>query len=242
MLFNFETEKNLQKKKETKPPRKVFVDLGANCGNTYLKRKEQFDKEGGWEVYLWEPSPQMYTFFLNDLAKQNPDIHILPYAAGIVHKKELPLYIHAGQEDVSDKSQFLDKGKCNPNKVKNPSGATTLYSNAKNAGKPVMVEQLDFPKWLAEQKLRIGVDSFIFKIDIEGAELEIMDVLLSTGTNAKDDDDSSICVAELIEMEFHKRIFKEGSEEYAKHEKFEENFFADFEKKCGRKPNFHSLS
>ena len=64
-------------------PRKVFVDLGANCGNTYLQRKKMFDAEGDWEIYLWEPSPQMHTFFLDDLARSNPDIVVVPYAAGI---------------------------------------------------------------------------------------------------------------------------------------------------------------
>lgn len=213
------------------------MDLGANCGNTFLQRKRQFDEEGGWEVFLWEPSPQMHTFFLNDLAKQNPDITTLPFAAGAVDKKDLPLFIHSGQEAVTKKSQFRDGGKCDPTSPYNPSGGSTLFESANVAGKSVFIEQLDFPKWLAENELRVGIDRFIFKIDIEGAELEIMEVLMST-----DNDDSSICVAEIIEMEFHKGIFSVGTENFVKHEKFEENFFSDFEKKCGRKPNFHKLS
>jgi len=58
---------------ESTKPRKVFVDLGANCGNTYYKHRQEHKEDADeWEVYLWEPSPQMYDFFLNDLKKRVP--------------------------------------------------------------------------------------------------------------------------------------------------------------------------
>jgi FkbM family methyltransferase len=224
--------------RERKENRKIFVDLGANCGNTYLKRKKLFDTDEGppWEVYLWEPSPQMHKFFLNDLARENPSIVILPYAAGVDSKKELQLYVHKGQEHVTDLKQFRDKGSCSPNSPYNPSGGSTIFQQAKVAGDSVTIQQLNFPKWLAQMKINEG-DRFIFKIDIEGAELDIMDQMLS-----KKIKDSSICMAEVIEMEFHKNIFEKWSKEFVQHEEFENNFENRFLEKCGRQPNLVKLS
>jgi FkbM family methyltransferase len=222
------------------PPRKVFVDLGANCGNTYLKRRNKFEKEGGWEIYLWEPSPQMHEFFLNDLANQNPSIAVLPYAAGVGQNTTIQLYVHKGQERVTQKKQFRDGGKCNPRSPYNPSGGSTIFGNAKVAGKPVDVQKVNFPEWLERVGLglRPGVDQFLFKIDIEGAEVEIMEELLSPPLRP----DAPVCAAEHIEMEFHKGIFKEGTDDYKRHEKFEEDFMTMFEAKCGRLPKLRKLA
>jgi hypothetical protein len=88
----------------------MFIDLGANCGNSYLAHREEFSADADeWEAYRWEPSPQMHHFFLNDLSRKFPNVRILPYAAG-VRDEELRLYIHKGQEDVYEKEQFRDKG------------------------------------------------------------------------------------------------------------------------------------
>jgi FkbM family methyltransferase len=213
--------------------RKIYIDLGANCGNTYLQRKAQMDDEG-WEVYLWEPSPQMFTFFLDDLAKQNPGIRILPYAAS-VKTEELLLYLHKGQEHVNDKSQFRDQGKCNPKSPYNPSGGSSVFPQALVAGDAVSIQALDFPKWLEQMDIRAG-DQIILKIDIEGAEIDILDKMLS-----KEEKDATICLTEVIEMEFHKRIFITGSELYLQHEEFENSFARRFEEKCFRKVNFKEL-
>lgn len=216
--------------KHRQPPkqRKVFVDLGANCGNTYLKHKRDVmgESEGEWEVYLWEPSPQMHEFFLNDLAKEHPNITVLPYAAS-VRNETLQLYVHRGQEDVKEKSQFRDHGKCDPASPYNPSGGTTLFKEAEAAGRPVPIAAVDFPAWLTSLRLRPG-DRFILKLDIEGAELEILERMLAAVA------DNSLCLTEHIAIEFHKQIFKEGTALYARHKAFQDAFRARFKGKCGR--------
>ena len=100
------------------------------------------------------------------------------------------------------------------------------------------VKSVDFPTWLEGLALTVGVDQFHFKVDIEGAELAIMEALLSPPSNP----DAPICAAEPIEMEFHKEIFQKGTEDYEKHEKFENNFATMFEAKCGRPPTLIKLS
>ena len=61
------------------------------------------------------------------------------------------------------------------------------------------VQKVNFPDWLERVGLglRPGVDQFLFKIDFEGAELEIMEELLSPPLRH----DDPICAAELIEMD-----------------------------------------
>lgn len=183
--------------------RKVFVDLGANYGNTYLQRKEQLDSDR-WEVYLWEPSPQMHEFFLDKLAevnRGNANFHILPYAAG-VRDGEIELFVHRGQEHVKNKTKFRDGGRCDPKSPYNLSGGTTIFKEAKVAGDSVSVGMRNFPKWLDGLNLKRGEDNeFIFKIDIEGAELDILEKMLAPNSN------DNICLADKIEMEFHKQIF-----------------------------------
>lgn len=225
-------------------PRKVFVDLGANCGNTYLQRKKMFDAEGDWEIYLWEPSPQMHTFFLDDLARSNPDIVVVPYAAGI-QEGTIPLYVHKGQEDIQKKELFKDGGRCDPTSSFNPSGGTTTFGNAKVAGKSVQVQVVDFPAWLNQMGLdrRLFGDRLILKIDIEGAELAIMEELLKLPPNGKGESNSSnICASEVIEMEFHKFIFQKNTEDYKIHEAFERTFSEKWEARCGSPPNLKKLS
>jgi hypothetical protein len=91
--------------------RKVFVDLGANCGNSYLRLKNEglVGSGGDWEEYLWEANPQMIKFFLNDLQKKDPQVTVVA-AAAATFEGEVKFYLTAGQEDVNDKSQFFDKG------------------------------------------------------------------------------------------------------------------------------------
>ena len=63
----------------------LFIDVGANCGNSYWKIKNDpnnqvLDSEN-WETYLWECNPQMNKFFLRELADSDPSIHLIEKAA-----------------------------------------------------------------------------------------------------------------------------------------------------------------
>ena len=181
----------------------------------------------------------MHTFFLNDLSKKysrtnGNQLYIIPYAAG-VRNETLRLHIHEGQEDVTKKEQFRDGGKCDPSSPYNPSGGSTIFDQAKVAGQSVPIQSLDFPKWLSSLHISRN-DTFILKIDIEGAELEILDKMLT------DTSDTNICHANLIKMEFHKEIFNKGTYMYMKHEAFEKAFPIGFKEKCGRDVNFQRLS
>ncbi|KAL7564240.1 hypothetical protein ACA910_012267 [Epithemia clementina (nom. ined.)] len=213
-------------------PRKVFVDLGANCGNSFLKllKSKRDALTYDWEAYLWEPSPQMMQFFLNDdFVKTYPQVTIIPKAAG-ARDETLQLYYNKGQENVSDKSQFKDKGVCDPKSIQNPSGGTSLLKESKAVGTvSVAVPVVDFAKWLKNLGLQQeNGDRLLLKIDVEGAELEILDRLLS-------DEFDDICLAEKINIEWHEGLFPKRSPLHVKHQEFKKSFTVRLQKKCNRK-------
>jgi len=243
----------------------VFIDVGANCGNSYWKLKDDpksgvLDPDEDWEVYLWECNPQMNEFFLRELAASNPSIHLIEKAASTVDGS-LTFYLTRGQEDIRDKSEFSEKGVCDPKSPYSPSGASTVYGTAKRAGKSITVESVNFLRWfddlvLAAEATRSGrgssattttksasggkdgggnendamkANKVVLKIDAEGAEKDVLEAMVSEGASG------AICRVDMLWMEYHYAIFKEGTEEYAIHRKFKEDFPVNFEKKCGRK-------
>ena len=108
-----------------------------------------------------------------------------------------------------------------------------MYGSAKRAGKSTTVPTADFLVW--HKSLNLQPDSIVhMKIDIEGAELGILEKFL-------DEDTNQICYWQSFWYEYHKDIFEQGTEEYLLHEKFEQEFPGRFEEKCGRKlwPNNH---
>ncbi|KAL7564241.1 hypothetical protein ACA910_012268 [Epithemia clementina (nom. ined.)] len=214
-----------------KNPRKVFVDLGANCGNSFLKllNSERGGLSSDWEAYLWEPNPQLLRFFLNgNFVKTYPQVTIIPRAAG-ARDETLQLYYTKGQELVSDKSQFADKGVCDPKSFRNPSGGTSLLKESNAVGTAsVKVPVVDFAKWLKNLGLqKENGDRLLLKIDVEGAELELLDRLLL-------DEFDDICLAEKISIEWHAALFPQGSPLFSKHENYKKSFKARLDKKCQR--------
>mmetsp|Transcript_3776 Transcript_3776/g.5459 ORF Transcript_3776/g.5459 Transcript_3776/m.5459 type:complete len:275 (-) Transcript_3776:136-960(-) len=219
---------------KTGKPRKVFVDLGANCGNSYYRhRKAHKDDADDWEVYLWEPSPQMHHFYLNDLKEEYPSVNIIPYAAS-VKDGEMELFVHEGQEHVTEKTQFRMQGECKAESRYNPSGGTTLFAGAKVAGDPVSVKVVNFPMWLKKLNLNED-DKFILKLDIEAAEFEILEQMLW------DKDDNNLCLTELIQVEFHPSIVERDASLHSKYMTFDKDFPSIFKQKCGRNVNLEQL-
>ncbi len=160
-------------------------------------------------------------------------MNIIPHAAGI-KDGQLKLFIHSGQENVTEKSEFKNGGRCKAESLTNPSGGTTIYKDADAAGMPVSVKVVNFPNWLKGLNIK-SEDSFILKIDIEGAEYEILDQLLSI------DDDNDICFTDLMKIEFHPNIATNATELDSSYETFGDEFPKLFRKKCGRSVNLELL-
>lgn len=214
-------------------PRKIFIDLGANCGNTYWRMKSNLTQSSertlsspDWEAYLFECNPQMIQWFLNDLianeTKANRNVQLIPKAAATFNG-EISFYLTAGQDSIDS----MPNTQCDPHSVYNPSGASSIYGTAKRAGTKVTVPAIDFLEW--HKSLQLQPDDIVhIKMDIEGAELDILETFLEK------DPTNQICYWELFWNEYHKEIFQRNTPEYIQHEKFENTFPQRFEQKCNR--------
>jgi FkbM family methyltransferase len=176
-----------------------------------------------WETYLWECNPQLIKWYLNDLVKKEPNVQLIPHAAS-TSNGELSFYLTAGQESAAKNE--LPNAECDPNSQYNPGGASTFYGNAKRAGEKITVATIDFLAWHKALNLQPN-DIVHMKMDIEGAELGIVQAFLADDTN-------QICYWQAFWNEYHKEIFEQGTADYLAHEKFERDFPQQFAQKCGR--------
>jgi len=217
--------------------RKIYIDLGVNCGNSYYRFK--LGKEIGssttlsspdWETYLWEANPQMIDWYLNDLVEKETTegrkVELIPKAAS-TQNGSISFFLTKGQGSGTNKDN-VPNADCDPNSPYNPSGASTIYGNAGRAGEEVKVPAVDFLAWFKSLELQAG-DIVHLKADIEGAEVDIIEAFLADDTN-------QICFWTQFWTEYHASIFPKDSTEYKRHLQFAETFPRRFEEKCGRMP------
>ena len=130
----------------------TFIDLGANLGEYSVMMAERAGK-----VIAFEPDPWTY-----QKLKQRVDniekIHTINAAAG-VEDGHITLYRHEGFGRDPD--------------LHSQGSSTFLSKNDINSSDAHMVKQIDFVRYLRELDEEIGV----LKIDIEGAEVELLEVL-----------------------------------------------------------------
>jgi FkbM family methyltransferase len=224
----------------TRKQRKIFIDLGVNCGNSYHLFKEggvvgsrttlTFGGAESWEAYLWEANPQMIDLYLKDLVAAEQakglNVYLIDKAAGTKDNQTISFFLTAGQELGTPKEK-LPNPNCDPHSPYNPSGASSIYGTALRAGQEIKVETIDFLRWFKNLQLQAH-DIVHIKMDIEGAELDIIEQFL------QDDDTNQICFWSQFWTEYHKTIFPIGSIEYERHAQFEKTFPLRFEEKCGR--------
>jgi len=225
-----------------RPKRLVFIDLGANCGNSYKRLKNRkFLDSPDWEIWLWEANPQMIKWYLTDLAKTDPRIRVVDNAAWI-EEKVMQFFLTRGQEDVTEIQQFKAH-KCKGGSHYQPSGASSLFSgkgdggthdaarrvNKYRAGKPVDVQAIDFNKWMRDLKLQ-PQDQVVLKIDIEGAEIPLLKHML--------DDGDEICLVDHFFVEWHSWLLTDGKARQET-ETFENDLInKTITRKCGATPEF----
>jgi FkbM family methyltransferase len=145
--------------------KRIYIDLGANCGNSYALFKDRID-----EAHLFEPQPAVFDEWLKPLAASTPGVHI--YWAAISDSD--------GQVDL-----FVDG--FYPSKICTfhqgyPHGASSVIE--KNAGPgstKINVKSIDIALFLYKLLAEQGVSKpyLIVKIDIEGMETRILNRLRS---------------------------------------------------------------
>lgn len=165
---------------DTRPEgRFVFIDGGAHRGETIKTfKKSTLYSEHRWNIYSFECNPQVLEI-LRERFSQSDDVEIINKAMWI-HSQGLEFY--------------FAKSTLEGNVVKN------LHTPRER--KSTHVESIDFGDWLKEN-FKIE-DTIHVKLDIEGAEYEILDKMFRDG---------SIRYVDKFYIEFHSAIMKDITEE-----------------------------
>jgi len=158
---------------------KVFIDCGANLGQGLLEfnKKFKFINNDEWEVHSFEPNPDIELNF--DNAKNVTGYQkaiwteesTLKFARGVrTNKYDGPNGIGASGEP----GELTSVGsRIKNDKIENVDGKGNRLENF------VSIEAIDFSKFLEQFK---DYDQVIVKMDIEGAEYDVLRHLMKEGT------------------------------------------------------------
>lgn len=144
----------------------VYIDVGANIGDTIRQFRNwkslAYDSDIKWEMYAFDPDPRMADYW-----KKRPekDTTFINKAA----------WLYNGQAVFISANDPL---------------SSTLMSEKEVEGTELIVECIDFSKWLR----RFENDHVILKVDIEGAELPLLTRMIEGGTDH---------IPQLTLVEFH---------------------------------------
>lgn len=151
--------------------RGVLIDLGANCGNSYMIFKKQFlRRREHFEYYLFEPNPYLIDSYLSELVKRERGVSLIE-AAGWTQDGTTDFYLDSNES----------KKECDPDSNRNPRGASSIFKDKYHprSGKKITVLTIDMNKWMLENVR--PEDYCVLKIDIEGAEYELLRHLMVHG-------------------------------------------------------------
>ena len=136
---------------------KIFIDCGANdCHQQY-----DIDYIKGFKIIAFEPNPKFKNSF-----DGRPDIVFYPYAVWIKNSK-LDFYV----EETSIGCSLL------PSKIEKDSGMTQQQKD-KSLNNPIKVESIDLAEYITSTYNK--EDLIIIRMDIEGAEYEVIKHLINT--------------------------------------------------------------
>lgn len=174
--------------KRTKAARQIYIDCGANTGQVL---KSFIEKNPSLECHIFEPQPELEGQ-LTSLIENHKDTSITYYKKAVWTKDETLNFYLATEWEENHKG-----------------GSTLLDNHTNNLSKvdyehPVDVEAIDFDHWLKNSLHPSTNDYIILKMDIEGAEYEVLSKLVESG--------SIDYISELI-VEFHHQMIETISEE-----------------------------
>ena len=136
--------------------RKVFLDCGGFNGSSIRKFLNETENSSDYDLVTFEPNPTFYRSY-----SKFGDNHTLIPAAVWIQEGELEFYL---DEIDGDGSSVLKE-------------KTTGHLNKTF---PLRVPSVDFSNWLKENVSTN--DEVYLKLDIEGAEYEVLDKMFSDGT------------------------------------------------------------
>ena len=151
--------------------RRIFLDCGAHKATSVRKFRNEYPNAEEYEIISFECNPKF-----KDILDNTEDI---------------TFYNKAVWVEDSKANFYLGKG----------SSSSLIYGKTRGRldfDNPIEVETIDFNKWIIENLSKD--DYIILKMDIEGAEYEVLNKMLNN---------SSIGYINKLYIEFHgSRVFK----------------------------------
>lgn len=141
--------------------RKLFVDCGSNTGRVFQKF---YNKRKGFEFFLFEPQPELRSMLQETISKLNTE------KISFFNKA---VWVKNGKVDLFLATQWGPNYK---------GGSTVVQKHNKNHckvdyEKPISVESIDFANWLINDLKIEKNDYLVIKMDIEGAEYDVLEQL-----------------------------------------------------------------
>ena len=150
--------------------RKIFIDCGFNRGRATSSFPNREEYEDGFEYFAFEP-------MVDSIFKKKNFSEKFPYVF------------------LSKKAVWIEDGEMtffkNPRRKYQASG---LFENKVGESEDVNVETINFPQWLMDNFDK--EDKIIVKMDIEGAEYDVIPQMIKDG---------SIHMIDTLYIEMHKR-------------------------------------
>jgi FkbM family methyltransferase len=174
--------------------KKIFIDCGTHFGQGIRAFRKKYKMDDSWEIFTWEANPYTYKKFLNsDLYK---NVKITSFNSAVSSYEGV---ITLNVETVKNKNEDVEDNTGQGSSIIPIDQWTAV--NQKHKG--VFLEKLEIPcidisQWLKEN---CSFDDFVvIKLDVEGAEYNILEKILKDTTASLIDD---------IYIEWHNRFFSD---------------------------------
>tara|TARA_R110000737_G_scaffold12093_1_gene28028 strand:+ start:1525 stop:2103 length:579 start_codon:yes stop_codon:yes gene_type:complete len=151
--------------------KKVFLDCGSNMGQGLHSIYNSQGMDYAWHIYCFEIMEEVSSLLEErDLFKSHPNIQLIKKAVW-VEDGTLPLTLdhEKGISDFGGATNIMGDNWIQPNYLKHE-----IVKNARE------VETINFSKFLSDNFTKD--DFLVVKLDIEGAEYEVLEKLIADNT------------------------------------------------------------
>lgn len=153
--------------------RLLYLDLGANAPRSSVRKfYSTYPNSSLFRIVAFEPSPRWVAAF----AREMPTVELWPYAVGLSNGTAL---FDGGGSEAAKILSPPAKSLANDKKTSEGPKKPEKRENPKARRDSVVVKTIDFLAWL--QKHVQPADYVVCKMDVEGAEFELVPALIASG-------------------------------------------------------------